>query len=44
MGVEDLRPTIKNKDGIIKGGYLFKDNSNDKININLYLLSFVKKT
>ena len=26
---------IKNKDGIIKGGYLFKDNSNDKININL---------
>ena len=26
---------LKNKDGIIKGGYLFKDNSNDKININL---------
>ena len=26
---------IKNKDGIIKGGYLFKDQSNDKININL---------
>ncbi len=26
---------IKNKYGIIKGGYLFKDNSNDKININL---------
>ena len=26
---------LKNKEGIIKGGYLFKDNSNDKININL---------
>ncbi len=26
---------IKNKDGIIKGGYLFKDQSNEKININL---------
>ncbi len=26
---------IKNKDGIIKGGYLFKDQSNAKININL---------
>ena len=26
---------LKNKDGIIKGGYLFEDNSNDKININL---------
>ena len=26
---------IKNKDGIIKGGYLFEDHSNEKININL---------
>ncbi len=26
---------LKNKEGIIKGGYLFKDNSNNKININL---------
>ena len=26
---------LKNKEGIIKGGYLFKDNSNYKININL---------
>ncbi len=26
---------LKNKDGIIKGGYLFKDQSNEKININL---------
>ena len=25
----------KNKEGIIKGGYLFKDNTNDKINVNL---------
>ena len=32
---EDYINKIKNKDGIIKGGYLFKDNSNDKININL---------
>ncbi len=26
---------IKNKDGIIKGGYLFEDHSNEKINVNL---------
>ncbi len=25
----------KNKEGIIKGGYLFKDKTNDKINVNL---------
>jgi pyruvate dehydrogenase E1 component len=27
---------LKNKEGIIKGGYLFEDNANQKLNVNLF--------